>query len=172
MRLLPDAPHSHGNPLPRPLLIGAALLIAFTVVGAGLTRGTGIGTVTLARAPAAETLVLRFEDRPDGALVARNAADGAGVAVYPAGEGHFVRGTLRGLVRERKRLGLGPEVPFHLVRGTDGRLTLDDPATGRHVDLDAFGATNAGTFAHLFNARSPGNTRERLAAMAGQGDPR
>ncbi len=30
--------------------------------------------------------------------------------------------------------------PFHLSAWRDGRLTLDDPATGRHVELEAFGA--------------------------------
>lgn len=172
MRHIPDVSHVHDSPLPRSLLAGAALLVALAMAGASLTRGTGVGTVRMTHAPAAATLSLRFEDRADGALVARDAVGGAPIAVFPAGEGHFVRGTLRGLVRERKRLNLGPEVPFSLVRGIDGRLTLEDPATARHVDLDAFGPANAGAFAQLFHARAAGDNRQRLAAMAGRGDSR
>ena len=37
----------------------------------------------------------------------------------------FVRGTVRGLVRERKREGIGSVPPFRLTRLADGRLTLD-----------------------------------------------
>ena len=47
------------------------------------------------------------------------------------GQSGFVRGTLRGLARERKRMGLGAEQPFVLMGRADGRLTLKDPATGR-----------------------------------------
>jgi putative photosynthetic complex assembly protein len=55
-------------------------------------------------------------------------------------------------VRDRKRRGLGPEVPFRLTAHADGRLTLVDPATGRLVALEAFGADNAGAFAKLLVA--------------------
>jgi hypothetical protein len=39
----------------------------------------------------------------------------------------------------------------------DGRLTLQDPATGRNLDLLAFGPTNAALFARLLAAREPQN---------------
>ncbi len=39
---------------------------------------------------------------------------------------------------------MGAETPFRLTRWSDGRLSLDDPATDRHVDLEAFGPTNVG----------------------------
>jgi putative photosynthetic complex assembly protein len=52
-------------------------------------------------------------------------------------------------VRDRKKLALGPEMPFRLTLWHDGRLVLDDPATGRHVDLRAFGTTNRNAFARL-----------------------
>ena len=34
----------------------------------------------------------------------------------------------------------------------DGRLTLDDPATKRHIELEAFGSTNALAFAKILTA--------------------
>ena len=59
----------------------------------------------------------------------------------------------RGLARERKRKGLGPELPFELIGRADGRLTLADPGTGRRVDLDSFGPDNSAVFASLMLAR-------------------
>ena len=45
-----------------------------------------------------------------------------------------------------------PVRPFRLTRWSDGRLSLDDPATGRRIELDAFGPTNTAVFAHLMGA--------------------
>lgn len=89
---------------------------------------------------------LRFEDRPDGAVVVREGP--AEVAVFE-GEQGFLRGALRGLARLRKMDGLDSAAPFRLAAWADGRLTLTDQATGQRIDLEAFGATNAGVFAHL-----------------------
>ncbi len=55
------------------------------------------------------------------------------------GQNGFLRGTLRGLARARHSEGLDDRTPFHLAAWPDGRLTLDDPATGRRLDLEAFG---------------------------------
>jgi hypothetical protein len=35
----------------------------------------------------------------------------------------------------------------------DGRLTLDDPVSGRRLDLEAFGRDNAGAYAALLTGR-------------------
>ena len=40
-------------------------------------------------------------------------------------------------------------IPFRLTRWADGRLSVEDPTTGRRVDLGAFGAVNAASFAKL-----------------------
>ncbi len=82
----------------------------------------------------------------------RRANDGAQIyRVAPETNG-FMRQTLRGLVRDRRRLGLGDETPFVLTHWNDGRLSLDDPATDRRLELESFGETNAGAFAQLFQA--------------------
>ena len=62
------------------------------------------------------------------------------------------RGTLRGLARERKRVGGGPEQAFELIAHADGRLTLRDPVTARRIDLASFGPINASGFAELLRA--------------------
>jgi putative photosynthetic complex assembly protein len=95
---------------------------------------------------------LRFEDRADGGVGIVDARAGATIAAIAPGEGGFVRATLRGLARERRREELGREIPFRLTVWGDGRLTLEDPATGRFVDLGAFGQTQAETFARLITA--------------------
>jgi putative photosynthetic complex assembly protein len=55
-------------------------------------------------------------------------------------------------VRERRKRGLGPETPFVLSSRSDGRVVLTDPATGRLLDLAAFGPDNAGAFAVFLKA--------------------
>ena len=59
------------------------------------------------------------------------------------GEHGFLRGTLRGWRASAASQGLGSEPPFRLIARADGRLTLEDPATGERVDLESFGPTNA-----------------------------
>ncbi len=63
-----------------------------------------------------------------------------------------MRATLRGLARERKRGGLGPETPFRLSTWADGGLRLEDPATGRALDMRAFGQTQAEAFARFVSS--------------------
>lgn len=95
---------------------------------------------------------LRFEDRADGGVDIVDARAGEAVSVIAPGEGGFVRATLRGLARERRREDLGRETPFRVTIWGDGRLTLEDPTTGRFVDLGAFGETQVATFARLVTA--------------------
>lgn len=97
-----------------------------------------------------KVLQLRFEDRPDGSIAVIDYKTGKQIDAVQ-GEAGFVRGTLRGLAQERKRRGLDSGPPFELIYRADGRLTLSDTATGRLVDLESFGPTNASTFFKLFN---------------------
>jgi len=92
---------------------------------------------------------VNFMDRSDGGVDVIDAVSGQPIDIVQPGTNGFLRGTLRGLARERKRQGFGPEIPFTLSGRADGRLTLQDPATGRRVDLDSFGPTNSLVFARL-----------------------
>ncbi len=91
---------------------------------------------------------LRFADRSDGAVVITDTGLNQVVDVLH-GEQGFIRATLRGLARTRKSEGVGAEPSFRLTAWSDGRLTLDDSSTGRHVELQAFGSTNVASFARL-----------------------
>ncbi len=95
---------------------------------------------------------LRFEDRADGGVAVRRAEDGEVAAVLAPGTEGFIRAVLRGLVRERKRGDLGPEKPFRLSAWPGGGLTIEDLATGRTLDLRAFGHTQAEAFGGLLAA--------------------
>ncbi len=143
VRLAPPRPDN----FPRPLLLIAGGVIAFSLIGVGLVRITGNGP-DQRPAPATQERQLRFEDRPDGSIAITDGRTGE-LVTSVQGEQGFVRGALRALARERKARGLGSEQPFQLMVRTDGGLTLYDPATRQRVDLEAFGPTNAENFARL-----------------------
>ena len=62
-----------------------------------------------------------------------------------------MRGVVRGLAHDRKTRGIGTAPPFRLSVWRDGRLALEDTATGRLIDLDAFGASNKDAFVQLLS---------------------
>ncbi len=139
------------------LAVGALLLAALAAVATVRLTGAEIRTPD---APAAYLREFRFEDRPDGSVAVLDARSGA-VVYTVTGEAGFFRGALRGLARERRRMGLGPEAAFQLIARADGRLTLADPATGQRIDLESFGPTNAAVFARLLGANPGANPRSK-----------
>jgi putative photosynthetic complex assembly protein len=141
-----------GQSFPRAPLIGAGALVLATVLAVAALRLTGTGPVTLDRAPVAVERQLHFEDR-NGGVDVLDARSGQRITSLAQGGDGFVRATLRTFVRERRRQNIGAEVPFVLASHVDGRLTLDDPATGRSVNLEAFGPDNAAAFARLLKAQ-------------------
>ena len=132
-----------------PLFAAGALVLA-ALAGTSLVRLSGIN-ITAPDAAAVVTRELRFEDRSDGSIAVFDGRTNQLVDTVQ-GQAGFVRGTLRGLARERIRSGIGAEPPFELIGRADGRMTLVDPSTGRRVDLESFGPTNAAEFARLLNA--------------------
>jgi putative photosynthetic complex assembly protein len=106
------------------------------------------------RAPESRAVVVRdllFVDQADGSVAVIDAKTSRKVDAI-VGEAGFARGTLRGFARERRARGIGQDVPMQLIGREDGRLTLFDPATGRVVDLESFGAINASVFARMLKA--------------------
>ncbi|MBL8302363.1 MAG: photosynthetic complex assembly protein PuhC [Ideonella sp.] len=136
-------------PCPRGPLIAIAVLLSGVLIAVAAVRLSGT-VIRAPDAPPVQSRLLKFEDRPDGRIAVIDARHGREVHAI-VGEAGFVRGTLRGLARERKRMGGGPEQPFELVSHADGRLTLHDAVTGRVIDLDAFGPTNTSGFAALLS---------------------
>jgi putative photosynthetic complex assembly protein len=140
--------------LPIVPLAAMAALVLSCLVGVSAVRLSGLSAVQQADAATLSTRQLRFEDRDDGSIAVLDAGSGALLATAAPGTNGFLRSTMRGLVRERKRQGLGPETPFELLGRADGRLTLVDPGTHRRIDLESFGPTNSAVFAQLLPTAS------------------
>jgi len=101
------------------------------------------------QSPPIKVLKLRFDDRRDGAITVFDTERRNVVDVLRPGTSGFVRNVMRSMARERLMHGGSPDTPFQMTRWADGRLTIDDPTTGRHVDLGAFGSMNTASFARL-----------------------
>jgi putative photosynthetic complex assembly protein len=141
-----------GQPFPRGVLIGAAVLIAFVIAAAAMVRLTGVGGVEMPFAPVVEARELVFEDLGDGVtLVALPGPDGADreavVGLLRSGEDGFAMGVMRGMVRDRNARDIALDRPYQLALLEDGRLVFRDPSIGTEIDLRAFGPTNLASFA-------------------------
>lgn len=149
--------HAHDATLPRGALLLAGGLVITALAATVATRLAGIAPAASPTALRAATKVmpvasrtLRFVDRGDGAVVITDTTSGKVVHVVAAGEETgFIRGVMRGLARERRMHGIGNAPPFVLTAWRDGELSLDDTATGRSIELGAFGASNRAAFAML-----------------------
>jgi len=95
---------------------------------------------------------LHFVDVDNGAVSVVDADNGLEITRLVKGEDGFMRSVMRGLVRDRKAQGQGPETPFQLALWDDGLVSLIDPATGRRVELSAFGIDNVRAFTRLLPA--------------------
>ena len=135
---------------PRGPLLGAAALVVLALVAACVGRMATRPPLSVAGAVMERDL--RFADRVDGAIVIYQEGEAAPLTVV-TGQAGFLRGTLRAMARERRLDKLGPDAPFRLSAWADGRLTLDDTATGQRIELEAFGSDNAAVFARLLAAR-------------------
>jgi len=139
--------------VPRPVLVAAGLLILATIVLAWTARLTGAGrTVLPAPGAGAATREIAFRTAPTGELTVQDVGSQQVIATFPKGEGGFVRGSLRALKYEREHLGLAFEgAPYRLVEWRNGRLTLDDPETGYHIEVNAFGPANVAAYRALLH---------------------
>ena len=149
--------------IPRGTLIGAGALVAFALASASVVRLANIAPAAspvLLREQAhiapIKSRALRFVDRADGAVVIVDARGGTAAVIAPGQKTGFVRGVMRGFARERHAHGIGEGPPFTLTLWQDGELSLVDTATGRAIELTAFGTTNRATFAALLDATGSG----------------
>jgi putative photosynthetic complex assembly protein len=145
--------HDHHNqPFPLAALLGAAALISVSLALVVMTRHNGVGATRMPVAAAVTTRELRFEDQVNGGITVYDTQAERVVMNVQPGTNGFLRGVLRGLARERRREEIGPLPPFRLTRWADGRLSIEDPMTGQHVNLEVFGPTNVEVFAQLISA--------------------
>ena len=163
---------SDNSLLPRGALAGVAVLLSFVLTAVLVSRESGLGASRMPESAMVASRELRFVDRADGAVEVYSGADDTLVQVLPPGTNGFLRGTLRGLARYRKPYKVGAAMPFRLTRFADGRLSLDDPVTGEHIDLEAFGSTNAGIFADLLTAAQSADRLDTRPTRAGASNGR
>lgn len=143
--------------LPRGALMLAGALVAFALT---LTATMRIAHVPPAASPVSlraaghvapvRSRSLRFIDEADRGVRIEDAGTGRTAStIVPGQQTGFIRGVMRGLARERRMHGIGSGPPFTLTQWRDGELSLTDTATGRSIELDAFGSTNRAAFAAL-----------------------
>lgn len=121
------------------------------VVGAVLLARTN-DQIAAVPAPSGELLasrVLSFSDAPGGEIIISDGDSGSTIRTLKAGEGSFIRGVVRSLVRIRQQSGLFSRTGFVLTLYADRRLILMDPLTTEAIELAAFGPTNTGEFLAL-----------------------
>lgn len=159
---------AHADRLPRGTLVIAGALVLFAFTATSIVR---IANIPAAASPVAMRAAakiapvasrnLRFLDRADGAVVIQDVSDNSVASVIQPGQKTgFIRGVMRGLARERRSRGIGDAPPFNLTLWRDGELSLTDSATGRSIELTAFGSTNRAAFAALL----PGGRAEKTGA--------
>ena len=142
--------------IPKGAVAAIGAMLALAVVGtAGVRLARLSGPAASVAPPAAVAAIdLRFADQADGAIRVSEAGSDREVARLAPDTNGFVRGVMRGMARDRISRHLGPETPFRLSRDHGGGLWLQDVATHRLIDLQAFGADNRASFAAFLADRS------------------
>ena len=137
------------GPFPKGALVAIGGLLALTLVGTAAVRlNRASHPVAAPAAPAAVAAVnLRFADQTDGSVRVSDERTGAVVATLAPDTNGFVRGVMRGMARDRLSRHIGQAPPFRLSRDARGKLWLQDTATSRLIDLEAFGEGNRAAFA-------------------------
>lgn len=137
------------RPIPKAILISAAVLAVVTLAFGFVSNRTGIGQF---ETPVVETVASRglsLIDQGGPTVTITDAASGEILLTLPTAAGGFAVEALRNLDRYRLRAGAPESAPFVLALKADGRLVVEDPATDRQVELRAFGETNTRIFADL-----------------------
>lgn len=144
------------EPFPRGALIAATSLIGLVLVGTTVARIQKITTPqpvpeALRSAPAAY-VDLAFADKADGSVAITNRGTGQPLGALKPGNDGFIRGVMRGLAHDRLRRHIGDGPAFRLSEMKNGALYLEDTATGRIIDLQAFGKDNKAAFQRFLPA--------------------
>jgi putative photosynthetic complex assembly protein len=132
--------------VPCPALIMAGVLVVFVLGLAISARVFGVGGDREKATTVLFQRDLQFTDAPDGGIIVTDASTKKESTRLSPNTNGFLRGALRALTRSRHSAGIGRDIPFRLVRYTDGRLVLLDPATKQHITITSFGPTQVESF--------------------------
>jgi putative photosynthetic complex assembly protein len=132
-------------------IVGLTLLVVFGVrLGILPARLTAPELRAENRVGVIKSADFVFADRADGALIANDARTGRPALVLePGSNSGFIRGVMRGMMRERMLHEVSRYGAVTITQWADGALTLQDRSTGRVLELGSFGHTNRAAFAQL-----------------------
>lgn len=141
---------SEERPIPPAIIIGGGLVMAVSLLIVGSAR---LGLAPRQLRPAASA-VAAYDFRvsaPDAAgfQTVLSARDGRAVAPLSGRGDDFLPSLVDKLRQERALKGVRGDAPFRLVRFADGRVSLEDPSTGRELNLESFGSVNEADAARL-----------------------
>jgi putative photosynthetic complex assembly protein len=123
--------------------VAAMMLATLVIVGtAGWWREAPAPSTEIPRT----SLTLRFIEQADGGLSVVETGTGREFDHLAAGENGFLRTMIRVIRRDIPRTSDIISMPFRIEAWQDYRVTMTDTATGRLIDLRAFGPTNAEVF--------------------------
>lgn len=163
---------------PKSALYAAGALITMSIITVGSIRAGLLPAPETApqsrerrQVAVVATREFRFEDREDGALLVTDVATDRLAFVFPAGSNTgFIRGVMRGLMRERRLNEVDERSgAVTVTQWADGALTLRDGETGRIIELGSFGQTNRAAFAQLlvpYQPGGPGTPEQPIVAAA------
>ncbi|MCU0802858.1 MAG: putative photosynthetic complex assembly protein PuhC [Rhodobacteraceae bacterium] len=77
--------------------------------------------------------------------------DANGKVLADMAHGGFVTVVQNAVTTARRRQGVDQALPVRLVEYANGRLVLEDPASGESFELYAFGSDNKAAFERLFD---------------------
>lgn len=141
-----------GRPFPRAVLIGAAILISFSIGLAAFVRMTGLGKSEMTLTEPTASRLLRFVKQEHGKTLVYSVTEDATVAVLDSGKDGFIVHLLHLLARQRNQRNLPEDAPYLISLRADGRLILEDPLTGEKIDPRAFGPDHVAAIQKLFTA--------------------
>ncbi|MEL6478445.1 MAG: photosynthetic complex assembly protein PuhC [Pseudomonadota bacterium] len=142
--------HAH-RPKRPPLRAGLPAVIIAGLVLFGVyiaVEGVASGKLrdTLPPGPPVAERALRFTDHAPGVVAVLDADTGEALELLGRDEGMFLRVAMRSFARDRLKIRVGSEQPFELAEWPSGHVTLRDPATGRVMQLKAYGHSQVAAF--------------------------
>jgi len=146
----PGTPADSTIHVPRGPLIGAFLLVALVFGVAIQARVSGKTASEEPVTAVAQQREVRFDPQEDGTLAVVDVDQNREITRLHSDKNGFIFGMLRGIKQKRDVAHTDSMTPLRITRWQDGRMTLDDPATGMHIAVSSFGPTQIASFQQLF----------------------
>jgi len=129
----------------RPFILSVSALVLVSMVTIGIATWNRPAAEPVTEVPRI-SLDLRMVTAPSGDVTVLENASGRQIDLLVGDQSGFLRTMIRVIRRD-----LGPiedinSIPFRIEAWHDHRVTMEDLASGRRIDLRAFGPTNAEVF--------------------------